>query len=440
MLYTEYDSTRRMTLFSYIRRNIAEMHTYRYAYYNLVKNMLRTRYRRSALGFLWTLVNPLLNLTVIAVVFSIIFKMDMAVFGRYVFSGLTPWTFISTGLIQGTMSLVASEAFMKKVHLPKIMFPLVYISVEGINFLFSLISIYIIFLFIGAKLSWVMLLLPFAAIILFLFVAGCAMLLSVAYDNIQALVTEFITAFPYTIVRNEKNHGSNDTFERLTQETEGEHFAYCNQDDEWLPEKLTTLQSEMERTGSLLVCSDMYVIDGDGNVTADSITKVRRHHVFHSGKGLAEGLLFHNFITGCTMLVDAKTAKAAVPFCPYMIHDYYIALWCTEHRSIESVMQLLIRYRLHGANQTGVMCGTHDKKNYGEVRIEEPLKKLYWLKEHFPCSAHTGKTIDEDVLWLEARQSNWAHDGGARTVWNTGDSVQSRLYPNFFCPTCLTAY
>jgi ABC-2 type transport system permease protein/lipopolysaccharide transport system permease protein len=181
MLYTEYDSTRRMTLFSYIRRNIAEMHTYRYAYYNLVKNMLRTRYRRSALGFLWTLVNPLLNLTVIAVVFSIIFKMDMAVFGRYVFSGLTPWTFISTGLIQGTMSLVASEAFMKKVHLPKIMFPLVYISVEGINFLFSLISIYIIFLFIGAKLSWVMLLLPFAAIILFLFVAGCAMLLSVAY-------------------------------------------------------------------------------------------------------------------------------------------------------------------------------------------------------------------------------------------------------------------
>ena len=50
MFYTEYDSTRRMTLFSYIRRNIAEMHTYRYAYYNLVKNMLRTRYRRSASG------------------------------------------------------------------------------------------------------------------------------------------------------------------------------------------------------------------------------------------------------------------------------------------------------------------------------------------------------------------------------------------------------
>ncbi len=181
MIVTEYDSTRRTSLFDYIRRNIAELHTYRYAYFNLVRNMLRTRYRRSVLGFLWTLVNPLLNLTVIATVFSIIFKMDITTFGQYVFAGLVPWTFISTGFNQGTSSLVASESYMKKVHLPKVMFPLVYVSVEGVNFIFSLLSIYIIFLFIGAKLSWAMLLIPLAVVILFIFVAGCAMLLSVAY-------------------------------------------------------------------------------------------------------------------------------------------------------------------------------------------------------------------------------------------------------------------
>jgi ABC-2 type transport system permease protein/lipopolysaccharide transport system permease protein len=181
MATTVYDSTRQTSLFEYIRRNIRELHLYRFAFYNFVQNMMRTRYRRSVLGFLWTLVNPLLNLTIIAVVFSLIYKMEFQTFGRYVFSGLTPWTFISTGLIQGTMSLVVSESYMKKVHLPKVMFPLVYVSNEAVNFIFSLVSIYIIFLFVGARLDWVMLLLPFAMLITYMFVAGCAMILSVAY-------------------------------------------------------------------------------------------------------------------------------------------------------------------------------------------------------------------------------------------------------------------
>lgn len=199
---TVYDSTRKPSLLEYIRRNVYELHIYRYAFFNLVRNMMRTRYRRSVLGFLWTLVNPLLNLTIIAVVFSLIFKMDLSVFGRYVFSGLTPWTFISTGLIQGTTSLVVSEGYMKKVHLPKVMFPLVYVSNEAINFLFSLVSIYIIFLFIGAELDWVMLLLPFAAVITYLFVAGLAMILSVAYVYFRDtfnLTQVIVSALFYTV-------------------------------------------------------------------------------------------------------------------------------------------------------------------------------------------------------------------------------------------------
>ena len=58
--------------------------------------------------------------------------------------------------------------------------------------------------------------------------------------------------------------GSNRTFERLTEEAEGEYFAYCDQDDVWLPEKLAVLQEALEREKALLVCSDMYIIDGGG--------------------------------------------------------------------------------------------------------------------------------------------------------------------------------
>lgn len=239
----------------------------------------------------------------------------------------------------------------------------------------------------------------------------------VPFEDIQALVAECVTAFPYTFVRNEENLGSNGTFERLTQEAEGDLFAYCDQDDQWLPEKLTVLQGELARSGALLACSDMFVMDGEGAITADSIVKVRRRHVFRSGRGLAPELIFRNFVTGCTMLVNAQAAKAAMPFCPHYVHDHYLALWCAERGSIVSVMRPLIRYRIHGGNQTSMMAGVTDKKSYGEVRIALARKRLEWLREHFPCGTETGSAIADGLVWLQARQKSWNHQGGSWTVW-----------------------
>ena len=81
---------------------------------------------------------------------------------------------------------------------------------------------------------------------------------AVPFEEIRALVETCITKFPFTIARNAENVGSNKTFERLTEEAEGDLFAYCDQDDVWLPEKLEILQEEMERTGALLVCSGVW--------------------------------------------------------------------------------------------------------------------------------------------------------------------------------------
>ncbi|WP_312939705.1 glycosyltransferase [Oscillibacter sp.] len=240
---------------------------------------------------------------------------------------------------------------------------------------------------------------------------------TVPFEQIQSCVQDCISAFPYEIRRNEENLGSNGTFEQLTRETEGDLFAYCDQDDEWLPEKLTVLQAAMEESGALLACSDMYIMDADGQVTADSITKVRRHHVFHSGTGLAEGLLITNFVTGCTMLVSAREAKSAAPFCPYMVHDHYLALWCAEKGTVLSLPQPLIRYRIHGGNQTGLMAGVHDKASYGRVRIDAVLKRMEWLHANLPCSEELCRTLDEMIVWLDARQRNWNHHGCARLVW-----------------------
>ena len=240
---------------------------------------------------------------------------------------------------------------------------------------------------------------------------------AVRFQETERLVKECIRSFPCEIRRNEENLGSNGTFERLTREAEGEYFAYCDQDDVWLPEKLEVLQEELEQSGALLVCSDMFIIDAEGRRVADSITKVRRRHRFRSGEGLAENLLISNFVTGCTMLVRSETAKAAIPFCPYMVHDHYLALWCGERGAIVSIELPLLKYRVHGKNQTGVMAGVRDKVSYGQVRIDAQVKRFQWLEEHFPARNGLEEGIRQRLEWMRARQRNWAGSGGRKTVW-----------------------
>lgn len=244
---------------------------------------------------------------------------------------------------------------------------------------------------------------------------------TVPHEQIQSCTQDCITHFPYTITRNEKNLGSNGTFELLTEEADGELFAYCDQDDVWLPEKLMVLQEAMEREQARLVCSDMYIIDGDGKQVADSITKVRRHHVFRSGRDLAEGLLTHNFVTGCTMLVQSDAAKGAIPFCPYMVHDHYIALCCAAEGMVYSSPERTIRYRIHGGNQTGIMSGVRDKESYLNVRISAVEEKLRWLEKYFPYHDDLNKSIHRRLRWVHARKENWQKKGHASELWQLRD-------------------
>lgn len=230
---------------------------------------------------------------------------------------------------------------------------------------------------------------------------------TVPYEEIQSCVQDCISAFPCTIQRNEKNLGSNGTFELLTREAEGDYFAYCDQDDRWLPEKLSILQKSIEERQALLACSDMRVIDQAGHKIADSITQVRRHHIFYRGKDCAPKLLVKNFVTGCTMLVDSRAAKNCVPFCPYMVHDHYIALCCAEWGMIYSCPESLIEYRIHGGNQTGVLAGVKDRESYGRIRIDLAVEKFHWLMQFFHCSEETKQEIRKRMIWMESRQDNW---------------------------------
>ena len=250
---------------------------------------------------------------------------------------------------------------------------------------------------------------------------------------IQSSIEECITKFPFELTQNDTNLGSNATFERLTQDADGYYFAYCDQDDSWLPKKLSTLQKTMENSGAILVCSDMYVIDENGKQLTDSISKVRRRIQLKSGNGLASSLVFHNFVTGCTMLIRAQDAKAFTPFCPYYVHDQYLAIRCADKGRILSVRQPLIRYRIHGNNQTSALSGVYDKNSYEEKRIQTTWQRLTWLRENVLMSDSLQETVNNGIVWAAAREQNWNHQGGRKVVWKYRNYS---LIPSLFELTC----
>lgn len=241
---------------------------------------------------------------------------------------------------------------------------------------------------------------------------------AVPLADIEALVRECIRSFPWELKRNGENLGSNATFQRLTAEAEGDCFAYCDQDDIWLPEKLALLREAMVREQADLICSDVLVIDSEGRLIANSMTEIRKKHAFQTGKGLAPKLLVSNFVTGCTMLIRADTARAAIPFCPYMVHDHYLAFRCAVSGSIGVVFSPLIRYRIHSGNQTKPMAGVKNKERYIALRITDMEKRLLWLADTFSGETALCEEIGAMLQWVRARADNFnGYFPAKRSIW-----------------------
>ena len=237
---------------------------------------------------------------------------------------------------------------------------------------------------------------------------------TVSFDEIVNVVIECVKEIPFSITRNESNIGSSRTFETLTKFAEGDYFAYCDQDDIWVPEKISVLCDAITNNDALLVCSDMYIIDANGSLKANSITKVRRHHIFYSGCNLSSKILVSNFVAGCAMLVKASIARDSIPFCPYMVHDHYLALYCSNLGLVMSLPNQLIYYRIHDKNQTLVMSGVTDKKSYYEKRISVSKNRLSWLKDNL---IGNNCFIIKAYEWSIARDA-WYHKKELKTFFD----------------------
>jgi len=151
---------------------------YKYLLWLLVKRDFISRYRRSVLGVLWSLLNPLLTMLVLTLVFSYLFRYQIDNFPVYLLSGRIIFSFFEESTTQAMGSMINSQGIIRKVYVPKYVFPLSRVLSSLVNLLLSFLAFMLVFIITGAPFRWTMLLLPIPVIYTFVFSLGVAMLLS----------------------------------------------------------------------------------------------------------------------------------------------------------------------------------------------------------------------------------------------------------------------
>jgi ABC-2 type transport system permease protein len=148
----------------------------------LVSRDLKVRYRRSAIGFLWTMLQPLLMMVVLRTVFSSLFQAKSAEvpqnYAIYALAGILFWNFFSQSIVASMNSLRGNAQLLQKLPVPKAVFPLATVLSGLVNLLFALLPLFVLLIVTGHPLSPALLFLPISIFIAALFTLGAGLLLS----------------------------------------------------------------------------------------------------------------------------------------------------------------------------------------------------------------------------------------------------------------------
>lgn len=166
----------------------------------LVSKNIKLKYRRSWLGYVWSILNPLLIMTVMTVVFSTMFKRNIENFPVYLFCGQLLFNFMNTATTQSTFSITSNAALLKKTYVPKYLFTLAKVTSCLVDLILSLGALVIVILITRAKVTWYMLLFPFVLLQLYVFCVGLGLFLAQAcvfFKDTQFIYNAVTTAWMY---------------------------------------------------------------------------------------------------------------------------------------------------------------------------------------------------------------------------------------------------
>lgn len=181
-------------------RRLGGFYQYRFLMQQLVAKDIKLKYRRSFLGYLWSILNPLMIMVIMVIVFSSMFRSDIQNFPVYLIIGQTLFNFMSESTNQAIFSITGNAALLKKTYVPKYVFTVSKVTSSFVNTLFAMGALVIVFVVCKVTPNVYYLLIPFILFQEYVFCLGLGMLLAqgaVFFRDIQYIYNALVTAWMY---------------------------------------------------------------------------------------------------------------------------------------------------------------------------------------------------------------------------------------------------
>lgn len=185
------------------KTDFLELVNYKDLLINLVVRNITVRYKRSVLGILWTMINPLVNTLVMTIVFSTLFRFSTKDYVIYFLAGIQLWNFFSQSTILSCKCISTNGDLLKKVYIPKAIFVLAVVLSELINFSLAMVPLLILLPFFGKGTLPALIFLPIPLLIAVVFTLGISFILAAATvffydigDTYQLLVMPWLYLTP----------------------------------------------------------------------------------------------------------------------------------------------------------------------------------------------------------------------------------------------------
>jgi ABC-2 type transport system permease protein len=180
--------------------DVADLFRYRELLRNLVSREIKVRYKRSTLGLLWTMLNPLLMMVVFTVVFSTIFRFAVKNYNVYFLSAYLLWNFFSQTTTFSMSTLRNNGSLLKRIYMPRSIFVVATVISGLINLVLALVPLFLVMIVSGVPIEPAVLFLPVPILLATMFTLGLSLLLSalaIFFNDVMHVYGVLLTAWMY---------------------------------------------------------------------------------------------------------------------------------------------------------------------------------------------------------------------------------------------------
>lgn len=215
------------------------------------------------------------------------------------------------------------------------------------------------------------------------------------------VVAKYVKNIPFRILDNGTNNGVTRAFENVTKNAEGKYIAYSDQDDIWMPNKISMMTTYMENHPDCVCChSDVQLINETDTVVRQSLYPVSLSRL--NEKDYQETtFLVDNWNIGCAMMMKTSAAKAAIPFPTMVYHDQWLEMYTLSLGDFSYIPDCLIQHRVHGTNNSQTLNGVHTKRDYYNVKLAREVNFFDFVTKKLS----NNELYSKEGNWIAARKN-----------------------------------